>query len=76
MRAISIEETTAISAIFLDDFLRGGGPHRDRLLFNDLRRYLSIRAGRLHCLWIHKLGDCIWLEILRDALRDQEERSH
>ncbi len=76
MRAIGIEESAAVGPEFLDHFLRSCRAPRNRLFLYDLCRCLSVRAGRLHRLRIHELGGCVRLEILRNALRNQEERAH
>ena len=75
MRAIGVEEASAVGSQFLDHFLRSGGAKRNCLFFDDLRRRFPAGVGCLHGLGIYHLSRCIRLEILRHTLPDQEKRT-
>ena len=74
--AVGAEESAAVGAEFLDDFLRGDRALRDHLLRHDLRGGLAVRARHLHCLRLDKCSSGVGLQILDHALRDEHERAH
>lgn len=74
VRTVGVEEAAAVGAEHFYSFLRGDGADRDALLGHCLSGGFAVRALRLHCLWLDELGGRVWLQILDDALRDEDER--
>ena len=58
MGAVGVEESAAVGAHFLDDFLRGHWPLRN-----------GLRLPRL----LERMGRGVGLQVLRNALRDQQQ---
>src|SRR5215475_6673679 len=83
MGAVSVEETASVSSPLLDDFLRGHWALRDGLRGNcihdrlavGIESRLTIRINALNLLWFDQVHGVIWLEVLDDALRDEQQRA-
>ena len=84
VRAVGVEETAAVGAELLDDFLRSDRALRDGLVGHGVHDRLALRVHHRLAVWLglldlHRFDQfrrVIGLEVLNDSLRNQHQSSN